>query len=878
MAKSRKLNVQDVYSHTESSSSKRKGKGKSLRLGRHEHAYLDASELDSHVPGQSMEVDNVRLVGDEGLGSDDEDEEIDSEDAFESDDDEQFAGFYSKKLNLKQVADVDLDENEMVHEEDSDNDSEQLSGNEDEYMDILDVLDGRATIPGDEEGSEQENSQLSGDSDDDSPSTDKLTSLIHSLPTSSKRPLDESLIGQSKPKRRRLLAEQTVAGASEDNPFRAISSSSKLTLQDLFSVTPTLQTNDKKLKKTGIAPVTLPAPLPLRHQEKINREAAYDETKSATTKQWGETMKHIREAEFLSFPLQKSNDDKIVSDLSLASHFKPSNPLESGIAGLLKKAGLASDGDMINTETEKLDQALQRNEISREELQKRRQHLRQMRDLTLRAEQKAARANKIKSKVYRKLRRKEKAKLNQTNDDEDQEEDEATQKKRELERIRARAGLKVKSKRAHLAHHSSEDEDEETTKLDREERLAELIQGGPDIASDSSSDEEDDGDNEDHESWTAKSEFAKLDVMNSSALANVGEKHKGVMQMKFMQDAIRRKEKEVDEDVDAFIAGLGEINSDDQGDMRTGGRVSFRPSAMPSTTRKIVDSDTDQDDALPTPPPRDITPASGSSTTLSSSTFLIPPAAPPLTASDASNPWLTRANGNGPVKKKANEVLMSQSIASSSKGREKVAKYKMEKRAEKGGDQQVKIAADGSVVLVHEEEDDEGAYQESLLDSGKNKERRRKEEEQREIVALAFGGDGAEKHFAQIKKREVEEDAPKEVDTTLPGWGAWGGAGVKKDLKKPNPKLVKHISGIKESERKDKGKAHLIISEKADRKASKYTVSDLPYPFTSRKQYEASLERPVGKEWNTRVGFQRATLPKVVVKPGTVVEALEGKR
>jgi hypothetical protein len=84
-----------------------------------------------------------------------------------------------------------------------------------------------------------------------------------------------------------------------------------LTLQDLFSVTPTLQTNDKKLKKTGIAPVTLPAPLPLRHQEKINREAAYDETKSATTKQWGETMKHIREAEFLSFPLQKSNDGQL---------------------------------------------------------------------------------------------------------------------------------------------------------------------------------------------------------------------------------------------------------------------------------------------------------------------------------------------------------------------------------------------------------------------------------------------------------------------------------------------------------------------------------------------------------------------------------------
>lgn len=43
-------------------------------------------------------------------------------------------------------------------------------------------------------------------------------------------------------------------------------------------------------------------------------------------------------------------------------------------------------------------------------------------------------------------------------------------------------------------------------------------------------------------------------------------------------------------------------------------------------------------------------------------------------------------------------------------------------------------------------------------------------------------------------------------------------------------------------------------------------VKDLPYPYTSKAQFERSLDTPVGIEWNTRVGFQRATLPRVVKK------------
>jgi Utp14 protein len=58
----------------------------------------------------------------------------------------------------------------------------------------------------------------------------------------------------------------------------------------------------------------------------------------------------------------------------------------------------------------------------------------------------------------------------------------------------------------------------------------------------------------------------------------------------------------------------------------------------------------------------------------------------------------------------------------------------------------------------------------------------------------------------------------------------------------------------------------VIISEKRDKKAAKYLTKDLPYPYTSKAQFERTLEMPIGKEWNTRIATQRATLPKVTKK------------
>jgi hypothetical protein len=74
--------------------------------------------------------------------------------------------------------------------------------------------------------------------------------------------------------------------------------------------------------------------------------------------------------------------------------------------------------------------------------------------------------------------------------------------------------------------------------------------------------------------------------------------------------------------------------------------------------------------------------------------------------------------------------------------------------------------------------------------------------------------------------------------------------------------------------RADFGKAHVIISEKRDKKAAKYLTKDLPYPYTSKAQFERSLETPIGREWNTRIVSQRATMPKVTKKVRFIIFAI----
>lgn len=402
--------------------------------------------------------------------------------------------------------------------------------------------------------------------------------------------------------------------------------------------------------------------------------------------------------------------------------------------------------------------------------------------------------------------------------------------------------------------------------------------------------------------------------------------------MKFMKDAMTREQHKVNEEVDDFVKEMGgqirDADADGEGAVegegdptygasvqRVGGRVVYRPGppgvdslrptgSLASDTSSVTLKSTD----LPGPS-QPTSPVATSPTT---------PRPVPLPAAEEVNPWLARVEDVDRPIQKRHEVTVNKNSASAEKSKNKLRKRK-EKREEAKEKAKQDAAVDISMSNVMTlgdstptagpskqqksataskdkgsksaqlpkaqpiEDDDESDAnsevedQEKLLTDpkgkGKGKANGVKAFQQRDLVALAFAGDNVVQDFAEAKRREQQEDAPKEVNTTLPGWGAWGGKGARRAP--PKPHLIKKVAGIDPTTRADYGKAHVIISEKRDKKAAKYTVKDLPFPYTSKAQFERSLETPLGVEWNTRMGFQRATLPRVVTKPGQIIAPLE---
>lgn len=49
----------------------------------------------------------------------------------------------------------------------------------------------------------------------------------------------------------------------------------------------------------------------------------------------------------------------------------------------------------------------------------------------------------------------------------------------------------------------------------------------------------------------------------------------------------------------------------------------------------------------------------------------------------------------------------------------------------------------------------------------------------------------------------------------------------------------------------------------------------MPYPFTSREQYERSLRQPIGHEWNTSRSVREMTRPAVIVPAGSIVAPMK---
>ncbi|WVO21772.1 uncharacterized protein IAS62_003085 [Cryptococcus decagattii] len=765
-------------------------------------------------------------------------------------------------------AEEDEDDDEEEDEDEGEEEDEDEGEEEDEDEEMSDEEDGSE----DDDQDEDELLELS-DEDEDPDTLADLDAFVDQLAASDKKrkATETDNDSSAEQKKRRVLPVKSRQEIKDD---AALKSNEKLDISSLISSHPSLASASALMKPTKPSSIksilkggVLAAPLPTVQQERLDREAAYAQTKTEGQK-WSTLMKRVKEAEHLSFPLQAKERGGVKSANEILAGFKPQNEMESAVQALLNKANLTED-ELTKHE----DLQMEAREMTEEEIKARRAELRYQRELLFRAEAKAKRVAKIKSKTFRKLARKRAAKENPEMALEDLErlDPEAAQIEREkIERERAieRATLRHGAKNRWAREVGGEaDEDKRMAKeamLDMKEKLLRKIQGKDEG---SSSEEESEDEDEDEETVKAKAFDQLAQLSTDSGAASQAQGKKGLMQMKFMQKAQERRMKEVAEQEKDARMQIELFGEDGEREEESGSESDEEPAVVNvggnegrlKFTGPTPGTNPPEPPALPTPSGQDPIPAPKPKSIF---------ARVPSPSTEESNPWLTSTSSSGPSRKRhaqlgsqlSNETKAVKSIKKASKRRED------EEEDEKVDiDVEAPIASKPMEIPSKMEEQEEDEEITDLLPASGVKAFK-----QRDLVAEAFAGDNVVEDFAAEKARQIEADAPKVEDTSLPGWGSWGGKGAKK--RKTNPKFLVKTAGIEPTARKDFAHSNVIITEKKDRKASQFQLKDLPYPYTSKEQYEKSFEVPVGNEWNSRSGFQRGTLPRVVKKPGTIIE------
>lgn len=254
---------------------------------------------------------------------------------------------------------------------------------------------------------------------------------------------------------------------------------------------------------------------------------------------------------------------------------------------MLKKANL------LDSQRGQGCDSLPANPLTAETVLARTSEVRKMRELMFRADAKAKRLAKIKSKTYRRLKKKQQQKLAEKFEaEEDSAEDEEKRLKREVERARERATLKHKNAGKWAKAMKARGELDE----DQRQEVLEMLQRGEDLrrkihakgSKDSEGEGEDDSDDDTGDEGQVRA--SAFDEVARVVEDEVPEhSKKSLFSMKFMKDAMARDHKKAQDIADEFLkdlAGsdgeaLSDASTDDMQDQpkRTNGRFSFRPGA-----------------------------------------------------------------------------------------------------------------------------------------------------------------------------------------------------------------------------------------------------------------------------------------------------------
>ncbi|XP_006204061.1 U3 small nucleolar RNA-associated protein 14 homolog A isoform X1 [Vicugna pacos] len=682
-------------------------------------------------------------------------------------------------------------------------------------------------------------------------------------------------------KTRRKLAERSEASlkVSEFN-VSSKGSGEKLVLSDLLEPVKTvssLATVKKQLNRVK-SKKTVELPLHREEIERIHRQVAFNKTSQVLSK-WDPIVLKNRQAEQLVFPLNKQQSAFAPIEHVL-SGWKARTPLEQEIFNLLHK-NRQPVTDPLLTPVEKASLKA----MSLEEAKMRRAELQRARALQSYYEARARREKKIKSKKYHKVLKKGKAKqalkdfekLRKVNPAAALEELEKLEKARMMERMSLKhqnSGKWAKSK-AIMAKYDLEARQAMQEQLARNKELTQKIQ----VASES--EEEEGGTEED------------CDPLVPDVVNEVQVKANRPNPWMFRNHSSDAKEAETQEDPEEIAGSTAHEASESEEE------------EGPLAEEEILLKEFEER--------RSLRQKSGLNQ-------IAEPVGRPETKDSSSQAILSELRVLSQKLKKENRQSRKQEVSSV----KTVLAVQREKPAQEEEEPLLLQRPERAQTLDKLEElSKEGCFQNKELPRaaaegqclernpdnhlGAPKEKKKKEQmidlqnllntkspsvkslavpttieeledeeerAQRQMIKEAFAGDDVIRDFLKEKREAVEASKPKDVDLTLPGWGEWGGVGLKPSAKKRRRFLIKAPEG---PPRKDKNLPNVIINEKRNIHAAAHQVQTLPYPFTHHQQFERTIQTPIGSTWNTQRAFQKLTTPKIVTKPGHIIKPIKAE-
>lgn len=974
--KGNRLTSNQIDDHRLIGSSKRTGSSKDEENDEE----LDEIDRIDHL------VERYQQENESGFNSvhSDDDESIDSDEAMGELDDHQLQTKKARrdkkvegaKRSATQVRFADIDPSKASEASEDETDSDH-----DEFIDASTMLDlgadsDQAFSEDESQNSDQIDCGLNSSSDDDDGDLDlseseeedgsklrNLAEIVDNLPSLTSQKRKETLRENSTErstdipsKKRKLIPVQTES-RNEGEMLPSTTSAGNgegraadpVKLEDLLSnLTPTVELSDfKKIlkplastKSTKTGPI--PAPLETLLQQKIEREAAYELTKKEMTK-WDETTKLAQGLSGKStdgknrlvVPANKiSSTDKDPDTTRWNMHFTPVNNVENQVLGLLETSQI-SGKKLLEEESEQMASLGPIPQHFREKAIQ----SKMARELLFRAERKAKRIAKIKSKAFRRIRKKEKQRKSLSGRGEEPDLDlleeldgidgghrvQTKTEEMEIERARERVTLKHSNqgqwakKVAGLKGLGSDINTAIQERIHREELLKKKISGVDSDDSDAAEeDSEFDSDSDVGVAHIKAHALHQLSALDSQA-PNINPDEgppKGLFAMKFMQNAMAAKERKAEEARTELRQLLLEGNPEDlceeehisngvkvQGNP---GRLLFNPDVFPRAVKQSND-----EDLLASNQAAQSSTFSSQKTTKTSGPHLrvmaldpnhgskndhapkSPSNSEPVLHAEA-NPWLAlSSSGNGGTVSRMKDLNPHSKNQSNTptlvaeKAKLKAEKRKRKQSSERGSaNQDARVDIDMDVFMgakaLESMENNNGdeCGEDSIIRTGQVDSHGRTAFEQRELVQQAFADDGVVAQFQEEKRKRIEKDAPQELDVTLPGWGDWVGKGSTKS--KHSKKFIKKIGGVEPNKRLDSNMSNVIILEQASKtkttnakKLSKYQLKDLPFPYTNQQQLELKLNHAIGPEFNTRLNHRHLTRPDVLLKPGVVIEPVD---